>query len=54
MILSDGTKATNKYPWSAKECAEFYKVPIAEVSQAFAEYDAAIKNGTEREFYRGA
>lgn len=52
MILSDGTRATNKEPWDAFKCAQTMMVPIAEVERAFAEYDAAIKNGTEREFYR--
>ena len=52
LTLSDGTRATNKEPWDAFKCAQTMMVPIAEVERAFAEYDAAIKNGTEREFYR--
>lgn len=50
--LSDGTRATNKKPWDVLMCAYTLSVPVEEVEKAFAEYDAAIKNGTEREFYR--
>jgi hypothetical protein len=52
LTLSDGTRSTNKEPWDAFKCAQTMMVPIAEVERAFAEYDAAIKNGTEREFYQ--
>lgn len=49
--LSNGLTASNKHPYSIKTCAKLMNVSDREIKAALKEYDDAITNGREQEFY---